>query len=183
MLDVELLMHNKIRNRGLAFVEMGSAEEAVQALAKLQAYEYEGQSLKLNYATLKKKKASPPVQPRPPVLFNVFVANLSFEARAKDLRELFQSSGCNVASAEVIFHENPRRSAGYGFVSFKRKKEAVEVLSTFQGKELMGRPIRLARSRRFVKLESEINSQSEEGQDISTNSSRDSEQPETVDSL
>lgn len=183
MLDVELLMHNKIRNRGLAFVEMGSSGEAVQALAKLQAYEYEGQSLKLNYATLKKKKASPPVQPKPPVLFNVFVANLSFEARAKDLRELFQSSGCNVVSAEVIFHENPRRSAGYGFVSFKRKKEAVEVLSTFQGKELMGRPIKLARSRRFVKLESEINSQSEEGQDISTNSSRDSEQPKTVDSL
>jgi len=31
-------MHNKIRNRGLAFVEMGSAEEAAQALAKLEAF-------------------------------------------------------------------------------------------------------------------------------------------------
>jgi len=47
----------------------------------------------------------------------------------------------------------------------------------------MGRPIRLAPSRRFVKLESEMNSQSEDGQDISTNPSRDAEQPETVDSL
>lgn len=183
MLDVELSMYDKIRNRGLAFVEMGSAEEAAQALAKLEAYEYEGRSLKLNYAKLKKKKASPPVQPKPPVLFNLFVANLSFEARAKDLRELFQSSGYNVVSAEVIFHENPRRSAGYGFVSFKTKKEADEALSTFEGKDLMGRPIRLARSRRFVKLEAEINSQPEEGQDISTNSSCNSEQPETVDSL
>ena len=34
----QLSMHNKTRNRGLAFVEMGSAEEAAQALAMLEAY-------------------------------------------------------------------------------------------------------------------------------------------------
>lgn len=31
-------MHSKTKNRGLAFVEMGSVEEAAQALAKLEAY-------------------------------------------------------------------------------------------------------------------------------------------------
>lgn len=31
-------MHSKTRNRGLAFVEMGSVEEAAEALAKLESF-------------------------------------------------------------------------------------------------------------------------------------------------
>lgn len=180
MLDVEVSMHNKTRNRGLAFVEMGSAEEAAEAIGKLEAYEYEGRKLKLNYARTKKKKTSSPVQPKPAVLYNLFVANLSFQARAKDLREFFRSSGSNVVSSEVIFHDNPRKPSGYGFVSFKTKREADEALSTFQGKELMGKPIRVARSRRFVKLETEMKSQSEDNEDMLAISGHDSEQPEPI---
>ncbi|XP_057533484.1 28 kDa ribonucleoprotein, chloroplastic [Amaranthus tricolor] len=179
VLDVELSMHNMTRNRGLAFVEMDSAEEAAAALAKLEAFEYEGRTLRLNYAKLKKKKVPLPVQPKPAVVYNLFVANLPFAARSKDLREFFQSNGSNVVSAEVIFSENPRQSLGYGFVSFKTKKEADEALTTFDAKELMGRIIRLARSKRFVKLESELNSQSEDGEDMPA----DSEQAEAVDNM
>ncbi|XP_021743597.1 28 kDa ribonucleoprotein, chloroplastic-like [Chenopodium quinoa] len=183
VVDVELPMHNKARNRGLAFVEMGSEEEAAQALAKLEAYEYEGRTLRLAYATPKKAKASPPVQPKQPVVYNLFVANLSYLTRSKDLKEFFQSGGSEVAKAEVIFNENPRKSSGYGFVSFKTKKEADDALTTFDGKELMGRPIRLARSNRFVKLESELNSLPEDGEDQPADSSHDSEQTETLDNL
>lgn len=43
----------------------------------------------------------------------------------------------------------------------------------------MGRIIRLARSKRFVKLESELNSQSEDGEDMPA----DSEQAEAVDNM
>jgi RNA recognition motif-containing protein len=64
----------------------------------------------------------------------LFVANLSYETRAKDLREFFDSGTSKVVSADVVFRENPRRPAGYGFVSFKTKKEADEALSEFQGK-------------------------------------------------
>lgn len=70
----------------------------------------------------------------------MFVANLSYEARSKDLREFFDSemgSG-SVVSAEVIFHDNPRRSSGYGFVSFKSKKETDTALTEFQGKVIPG---------------------------------------------
>ncbi|KAK9757647.1 hypothetical protein RND81_01G176500 [Saponaria officinalis] len=178
VLDVELSMHNKTRNRGLAFVEMGSAEEAAEALSKLEGFEYEGRTLRLTYAKPRRTKASPPVKPKPPVLYNLFVANLPFEARAKDVKEFFQAGGSDPFSAEVIFHDNPRKSSGYGFVSFKTKKEADEALTGFEGKELLGRPIRVARSRRFVKLESEMNSLSEEEQDLSTDSSQASDQPE-----
>ena len=145
--------------------------------------EFEGRTLKLNYAKLKKEKPSPTVQPKP-VTFNLFVANLSFEARAKDLREFFESGSGNLVSAQIIFHENPRRSSGYGFVAFKTKRDAEAALSEFQGKVIsgvttyflasrsvyisilmvlrlfevqifMGRALRVARSKQFVKLPEE----------------------------
>lgn len=158
VLDVELSMHNKKRNRGLAFVTMGSPEEALAALTNLEAYEYEGRSLKLNYAT-PKKKPSPPLEPKPVSAYNLFVANLSFEARAKDLRKFFDTGSAKVYSAEVIFHDNPRRSSGYGFVSFSSKEDADTALSAFQGKMLMGRPIRVARSKIFLRHEKRASDQ------------------------
>ncbi|KAF7816994.1 28 kDa ribonucleoprotein, chloroplastic [Senna tora] len=150
VLDVELSMYNATRNRGLAFVEMGSEEEALAAFNGLESNEYEGRILKLAYARPKKKRAPPRVQPKI-VTFNLFVANLSYEARAKDLKEFFDSGSGSVVSAEVIFHDNPRKSSGYGFVAFKSKKQAEAALTEFQGKEFMGRPIRVERSRQFVK--------------------------------
>ena len=74
------------------------------------------------------------MQPKPAVTYNLFVANLSYEARAKDLREFFNLGSGSVVSAEIIFYDNPRKSAGYGFVSFESKQEAEAALSEFQGK-------------------------------------------------
>ncbi|KAL2339953.1 hypothetical protein Fmac_007893 [Flemingia macrophylla] len=150
VLEVELSMYKKDRNRGLAFVEMGSPEEALAALNNLEAYEFEGRVMKVNYARPKKIRTPPPVKSKLPVTFNLFVANLSYEARSKDLREFFNSGAGKVVSAEVVFNENPRKPSGYGFVSFKSKKEAEAALIEFQGKEFMGRPIRVDRSRRFA---------------------------------
>nr|KYP40564.1 hypothetical protein KK1_038085 [Cajanus cajan] len=150
VLEVQLSMYKKNRNRGLAFVEMASPQEALAALNNLESYEFEGRVMKVNYARPKKIKTPPPVKPKLPVTFNLFVANLSYEARSKDLREFFNSGTGKVVSAEVVFNENPRKPSGYGFVSFKSKKEAEAALSEFQGKEFMGRPIRVDRSRRFA---------------------------------
>ncbi|XP_028052117.1 multiple RNA-binding domain-containing protein 1 isoform X1 [Camellia sinensis] len=179
VVDVELSMHNKTRNRGLAFVTMGSHEEALAALTNLESSEFEGRSLKLNWARPKKEKPSPVVrQSKPGPIHNLFVANLPYQARAKDLREFFNSENGNVASTEIIFHDNPRRSAGYGFVSFFTKEEAEAALSSFQGKMFMERPIRVARSRRFLRQGTKENLQSK---NASTKSSPDTEQSEEAD--
>lgn len=154
-------MHNKTRNRGLAFVTMGSPEEARAALNNLESYEFEGRALKLNWARPRKTKPSSAMQPKPVPIHNLFVANLSYEARAKDLKEFFNSENANVVSAEIIFHENPRRSAGYGFVSFNSKAEAEAALAAFQGKLFMGRPIRVAPSRRFLRQATKASTQLE----------------------
>ncbi|GAU32501.1 hypothetical protein TSUD_317080 [Trifolium subterraneum] len=149
VVDIELSMYNKYRNRGLAFVEMGSPEEALAALNALQSYEFEGRVINVKHARPKKERAPRPVE-RKPITFSLFVANLSYETRNKDLREFFDSGTGKVVSADVVFLENPKRPAGYGFVSFKSKKEADEALSEFQGKILLGRPVRVAPGKRFV---------------------------------
>ncbi len=92
----------------------------------------------MNYAKLKKKKPSPPPPPKPAATFNLFVANLPFEAKAKDLKEFFNAEGTDVVSAEIVYHDNPRRPSGYGFVTFKTKREADAALSAFPGKVILG---------------------------------------------
>ncbi|XP_058786337.1 28 kDa ribonucleoprotein, chloroplastic-like [Vicia villosa] len=154
VVDVELSMYNKSRSRGLAFVEMASPEEALAVFNTLQSYEYEGRVINLKYARPRKEKTPPPVEHKP-ITFNLFVSNLSYETRSKDLKEFFDSGASGVVSAEVIFRENPRTPSGYGFVSFKTKKEANDALSEFQGKKLKGRPIRVAPSKRFIQLAEE----------------------------
>ncbi|XP_047163511.1 30 kDa ribonucleoprotein, chloroplastic-like [Vigna umbellata] len=160
VLEVELSMYKKNRNRGLAFVEMGSPEEALEALNKLESYEFEGRVMKVNYARPKKEKSPPPVKPKSGVTFNLFVGNLSYEAKSKDLKEFFDSGTSKVVRAEVVFLDNPRKPSGYGFVSFKSKKEAEAALAEFQGKDFMGRAIRVDRGRRFVQKPGDGNSKS-----------------------
>ncbi|KAM5575549.1 28 kDa ribonucleoprotein, chloroplastic [Rosa sericea] len=151
VVDVELAMYNKTRNRGLAFVTMASPEEARVALNSLESTEMDGRIIRMAYAKPKKKKIPPPM-PSKDITFNLYVENLSYEVRAKDLREFFTSEGTDIVNAEVVFEGIPRRSAGYAFVSFKSKKEAEAALATFHGKLFMGRKIRVARSKQFVKV-------------------------------
>ncbi|KAK4434226.1 RNA-binding protein CP31B, chloroplastic [Sesamum alatum] len=167
VVDIEFSMYNKTKNRGLAFVTMGSHEEALAALNNLESTEFQGRVLNLNWAKPKKKKPSSLPQPKPMPVHNLFVANLPFQAMAKDLKDFFNADNANVVSAEVIFQENPRRSAGYGFVSFNTKAEAEAALAAFQGKEFMGRAIRVARSRRFLRQETKSAVQSESAEFVS----------------
>lgn len=161
VVDIELSMYNKTRNRGLAFVTMASHEEALAAFSNLESYDYQGRVLKLNWAKPKKVRPATPPKPKTLPIHNLFVANLHFAARAKDLKEFFNANNGNVVSAEIIFHDNPRRSAGYGFVSFNTKEEAETALVAFQGKEFMGRPIRVARSKQFLRPQTKADIQSD----------------------
>ncbi|XP_057773375.1 28 kDa ribonucleoprotein, chloroplastic [Salvia miltiorrhiza] len=174
VVEIEFSMYNKERNRGLAFVTMGSPDEALAAFNSLEASEFEGRVLKLNWAKPKKPK-QPPSPPRPKAVHNLFVTFLPFQARSKDLKEFFNAHNANAVSAEIIFRDNPRRSAGYGFVSFNTKAEADAALAAFQGKEFMGRTLRVAPSKRFLRQETAATiqsaSESESGSSEETSSS------------
>ncbi|KAI3976456.1 hypothetical protein MKX01_008314 [Papaver californicum] len=150
-------LEHRNKNRGLAFVTMGSEEETVAALTNLEAYDYDGRILKLAYAHPKKEKEIEIIGKMPqksPTKFNFFVGNLSWDVTSSDLREFFSSLNDNVVSAEVIYQTTELRNpSGYGFVSFGSKEEAEAAITAFKGKILMGRPLRLARSRRKLKEE------------------------------
>ncbi|XP_068641137.1 RNA-binding protein CP33, chloroplastic [Aristolochia californica] len=140
VVDVELSMYNKIRNRGLAFVTMGSEEEALQALTKLESYELDGRVIKVEYSRSLKKKSTPPSK-APIIKYNVFVGNLAWRVRSSDLKELFGGPIDTLLSAEIVYQTKPRRPAGYGFVSFSSKEAAEAAISAFNGKSFMGRPL------------------------------------------
>ncbi|KAB2628890.1 28 kDa ribonucleoprotein [Pyrus ussuriensis x Pyrus communis] len=134
VVDVELAMYDKTRNRGLAFVTMGSPEEARTALDNLESSEMEGHVIQMAYARPKKTKIPPPSSQPKPMTFNLYMENFPYKARSKDLKELFMSEDYNVVTAEIVIQNNPRRSAGYGFVGFKTKAEAEAALSASHGK-------------------------------------------------
>ncbi|KAK6130722.1 hypothetical protein DH2020_035539 [Rehmannia glutinosa] len=134
VVDIEV----NFRLLGLVFVTMASPEEAAAAFENIESSEFEGRVLKLNWAKPKKTKPSTIPQPKPMPVHNLFVANLPFQAGAKDLKDFFNADNANVVSAEIIYNDNPRRSAGYGFVSFNTKAEADAALAAFQGKVMIG---------------------------------------------
>ncbi|CAN0889993.1 31 kDa ribonucleoprotein, chloroplastic [Linum grandiflorum] len=111
--------------------------------------EYGGRPVRVNYAKPKKLKAVT-TKDKPPA-FCLYVSNLSYEATEEDLAQLFVQGGADILTVEIIYTRNPRRSSGFGFVFFKNKRRAEEAISTFQDKELMGRPIKVARGRQFLR--------------------------------
>ncbi|KAF5204748.1 28 kDa ribonucleoprotein [Thalictrum thalictroides] len=150
VLDVEMSMYSKTKNRGIAFIIMGSEEEAAEALAKLESYELEGRPISVAYAKSKKRK---PLVARDTLpKFDVFIANLSWKVKGKDLLEFFAPMSGDLVAAQVTYKMNPtRKPTGYGFVSFSTKEKAEEAISSFQGKELMGKP-GMKRYRKPMKL-------------------------------
>ncbi|ONK74148.1 uncharacterized protein A4U43_C03F3260 [Asparagus officinalis] len=144
VLDVELSMYNKTRNRGLAFITMASEEEANVALTNLNSYDMDGRNIKIEYARPKKNPRAEVEAPTKK--YTVYVGNLAYRVSSQDLRELFDTGG-KVISAEVIYQSKPRRPAGYGFVSFASIDEANNAISDLNGKGFMGRPLRLGLSK------------------------------------
>ncbi|KAK6934978.1 RNA recognition motif domain [Dillenia turbinata] len=142
--DVEIIKHKDGKSRGFAFVTLSSAEEAQEAIDKFDSSEVSGRIIRVEFAK-RFKRPSPPSPARPvseETRHRLYVSNLAWKARSSHLRELFSSSFKPV-SARVVFDSPLGRSAGYGFVSFATKEEAEAALSALDGKELMGRPLRL----------------------------------------
>ncbi|KAK1263437.1 hypothetical protein QJS04_geneDACA011924 [Acorus gramineus] len=141
--DVELSMHSSTKNRGLAFITMASEEEALAALTSLDSYELEGRVIKVEFARSAKRSPSSNMTSTPVKKYTVFVGNLDYKVRSRNLKELFSKANKDLLSAEVVFQSNPRRSAGYGFVTYSSMEEVEAAIATFDGQKLMGRSIRV----------------------------------------
>ncbi|KAG8374610.1 hypothetical protein BUALT_Bualt10G0013300 [Buddleja alternifolia] len=148
--DVEIIKQKDGKNRGFAFVTMATGEEAQAAIQKYDSFEVAGRIIRVQFSRRFKKpiRTVPAVTPPGETRHKLYVSNLAWKARSNNLRELF-TSDFNPVSVRVVF-DSPEKSAGYGFVSFATKEEAESAISALDGKELMGRPIRLKLSEKNI---------------------------------
>jgi RNA recognition motif-containing protein len=70
----------------------------------------------------------------------VFVGNLSFRTTDQDLQVLFKD--CGEIKAGVVVTRG-RRSLGYGFIEFGKLDDAARSVDTMNGKEFMGRALKV----------------------------------------
>jgi len=77
---------------------------------------------------------------------NIYVGNLSQETTDADLRQAFEAYG-QVASATIIKDKFSGESRGFGFVEMPSSGEAQKAIDEMNGKELLGRAIRVSEAR------------------------------------
>ncbi|KAF9689662.1 hypothetical protein SADUNF_Sadunf01G0115500 [Salix dunnii] len=145
--DVEIIKQKNGRSRGFAFVTMTTGEEAQAAIDKFDSLEVSGRIIRVEFAKRLRRPSprlpgTPADIPAGETRHKLYISNLAWKVRGSHLREFF-STNFNPVSSRVVFDGPAGRSSGYGFVSFSTREEAVGAISAFNGKELMGRPIRL----------------------------------------
>ena len=71
---------------------------------------------------------------------NIFVGNLSFEAKEIDVQRAFMAFGV-VTSVAIVMEKKGKKSRGFGFLEMPDEQEALAAIAQLQGKEILGRPI------------------------------------------
>ncbi|XP_031251840.1 glycine-rich RNA-binding protein 3, mitochondrial-like [Pistacia vera] len=72
----------------------------------------------------------------------LFVGGLSYSCDDQSLREAFSKYG-HVTKATVPLHHETGRSRGFGFVTYRSKKEASSAIQALNGQDLYGRRVRV----------------------------------------
>lgn len=76
----------------------------------------------------------------------VFVGNLPFKYRGKELRELFSRFG-EIEDSTVILDKFTKRSKGFGFVTFVNDADADSAISEMNGKDADGRDLTVSEAK------------------------------------
>jgi len=76
----------------------------------------------------------------------LYVGNLAFQTTSQDLQELFAQAG-TVESASVIEDRMTGQSKGFAFVEMSTEEEAASAIDQFNGKELLGRALKVNEAR------------------------------------
>ena len=77
---------------------------------------------------------------------NIYVGNLSYGMTESELRDAFATFG-EVSSAKILIDRETGRSRGFGFVEMPNQSEAQAAISQLNGKDLVGRPLRINEAR------------------------------------
>jgi RNA recognition motif-containing protein len=72
----------------------------------------------------------------------LFVGNLAWSATEEDLKQYFGQFG-NLQQVEVMLDRVTGRARGFAFISFATTEEAVNAVNNTEGKEFLGRPLKV----------------------------------------
>lgn len=76
-----------------------------------------------------------------PVLFCLFLGDLSVFCSETDISEAFQKFG-EIAGVRIIRNRNTKKNLSYGFIEFTNVSAAIQAMNEMNGKILCGRSIR-----------------------------------------
>jgi RNA recognition motif-containing protein len=77
---------------------------------------------------------------------NIYIGNISFNATADDVRQVFERYG-TVAKVTVITDRETGRSRGFGFVEMPNATEAKAAIEGLHGAALLGRSLTVNEAR------------------------------------
>ena len=77
---------------------------------------------------------------------NIYCGNIAYTTTEDDLRDLFAQYG-EVSAVRVITDRDTGRSKGFGFVEMVDDGQAKEAIEALDGKDLMGRDVRINEAR------------------------------------
>ncbi len=77
---------------------------------------------------------------------NIYVGNLSYDANEDELRRVFEDYG-EITSVAIIKDKFSGRSRGFGFVEMADDSAAQTAIAELDGKEMMGRNLRVNQAR------------------------------------
>lgn len=72
----------------------------------------------------------------------LYIGNLSFDATAEDLREIFSNTG-EVEDAIIVTRPGGGRPRGFGFVTMQDQAGADEAIRQLDGQEFAGRALKV----------------------------------------
>ncbi len=76
---------------------------------------------------------------------NIFVGNLSFEAKEEDVLKVFSAFG-TVVTVAIVMEKKGKKSRGFGFVEMSDETQAQAAIAALNGQEILGRPINVMAS-------------------------------------
>ncbi|KAI3993785.1 hypothetical protein MKX01_002798 [Papaver californicum] len=167
------------RSRGFAFVTMGTAEQAKEAIRMFSGSQIGGRTVKVNFPEVPRGGEREIMGPKihrsnrgfVESPYKIYAGNLGWTVSSEGLKDAFANQP-GLLSAKVIYYRDSGKARGFGFVTFSSAQDAQSAIDALNGVELEGRPLRLNLAAERAKT---VASQVEE-----TKSEGDAEVPENV---
>lgn len=128
------------RSRGFGFLEYSEPQEATNAINTLNGQEFSGRVLNVNSPLPRGAARERPRRRDFNNSYRLYVGNLAWSIRENELETLFGDFG--PTNTYIVMDGD--RSKGFGFVSFANEEDRNSAMSSLDGMEVEGRPLRVS---------------------------------------